>query len=208
MKVKIGNYKSYFGPYQIAEKILFWTHEDDDRVYKLAKWLNTNKNGDDSRLAKLCEWIFSKRKREVKIHLDPYDTFNMDATLSLIILPMLKQLKKNQHGSPNVDPKDVPKHLRPKKKPSHKNGYVDDTHHERWEWVLDEMIWAFEQNQPDCEWEYQYYSGVNDWQFVDGHMVKGPNHTHEVDMKGLKAHEARMQNGMILFGKYFRSLWD
>ena len=127
---------------------------------------------------------------------------------SLIILPMLKQLKKSQHGSPNVDPKDVPKHLRPKKKPSHKNGYVDDTHHERWEWVLDEMIWAFEQHQPDNDWEYQYYSGENDWQFVDGHMVKGPNHTHEVDMEGLKAHEARIQNGMVLFGKYFRNLWD
>ena len=208
MKVEIGNYKSWIGPYHVAEKILFWMDKEDERIDKLAKWLSTDRDGNSSRFMKLCDWVFSKRERVVKVRIDPYDTYNMDTTLSLIILPMLKQLKKTQHGSPNVDPKDVPKHLRPKKKPSHTNGYVDDTHHERWEWVLDEMIWAFEQNQPDCDWESQFYSGVSDWQFTNGEMVKGPNHTHEIDMEGLKAHTERMQNGMILFGKYYRALWD
>ena len=213
MKVKIGNYKSYFGPVHIAEKILFWMHEDDDRIYKLAKWLGTNKNGDDSRLAKLCDWIFSKKKREVKIQIDRYDTFNMDATLSLIILPMLQQLKKSKHGSPHVDPKDVPKHLRPKKKPSHKNGYVDDTHHERWEWVLDEMIWAFEQLNDENN-DAQFFTGESDYYMgppdEKGYrqMLEGPNHTKKYDAKAHKIHQKRISNGLMLFGKYYQGLWD
>ena len=30
----------------------------------------------------------------------------------------------------------------------------------------------------------------------------------KVDRKGLKAHHDRISNGLILFGKYYRSLWD
>ena len=36
MRVHIGPYKNWFGPYQLAEKILFWMDKDnDDRVHKL-----------------------------------------------------------------------------------------------------------------------------------------------------------------------------
>jgi len=30
----------------------------------------------------------------------------------------------------------------------------------------------------------------------------------KVDHKGLKAHNARIDNGLRLFGKYYRALWD
>jgi len=42
-------------------------------------------------------------KRVETILLDPYDTWNMDHTLALIIVPMLKQLKATKHGAPCVD---------------------------------------------------------------------------------------------------------
>ena len=35
MKVKIGPYKNWFGPYQLAEKILFWKDPNDPIVCKL-----------------------------------------------------------------------------------------------------------------------------------------------------------------------------
>ena len=41
MKVKIGPYKDFFGPYQIAEKILFWKNKyEDDSVHNLGVWLS------------------------------------------------------------------------------------------------------------------------------------------------------------------------
>ena len=47
-------------------------------------------------------------ERNIKVHIDPYDTWNMDSTLSHIILPMLIQVRETKHGSPVIDDEDVP----------------------------------------------------------------------------------------------------
>mgnify|MGYP003703839611 CR=1 FL=1 len=39
-------------------------------------------------------------------------------------------------------------------------------------------------------------------------MVDGPNHTYKFDSKAFKKHNDRIDNGLKLFGKYFRALWD
>jgi len=212
MRVKIGPYKNWIGPYQISEKLLFWMDKNDDRVFNFGKWL-AGGDDKDSLLMKLCVWVESKRKRNVKIQIDRYDTWNMNDTLALIILPMLKQLKATKHGAPFVEPDDVPKNLRPKVKPSDDNGYVDETHFQRWDWVLDEMIWAFEQMQPDNDWEAQYHSGEIDIVWIDSEngmseMTRGPKDTHKWDKKGYMKHQKRINNGTMLFGKYFQNLWD
>lgn len=236
MKITIGKYTSWFGPYQIAEKILFWKDKhDDDIVDKFGQWLADDSNGNDTLLTKLCYWIDSKKKRKIKIHIDKWDTWNMDTTLAYIIVPMLKQLKETKHGAPHVDDKDVPKELRSTRSPRKKNNYdVDNNHFKRWDWVIDEMIWAFEQKITD-DWEQQYYSGQSDhWlQPVDKNnkpvgnpfpfsnrkkgkedgvvgfkMIKGPNDTFKIDRKGLEAHQKRIDNGFRLFGKYYSGLWD
>lgn len=146
-----------------------------------------------------------KRERRVSVHIDRSDVWNMDHTLALIVVPMLKMLKDDKHGSPYVDNDDVPEHLRSTQtEPSYE---TDETHHERWAWVLDEMIWAFEQ-QANSEWELQYYSGETDLQIDDkGLMYEGPNHTFKVDNDGMVAHRKRMRNGLQLFGKYYDGLW-
>ena len=76
------------------------------------------------------------------------------------------------------------------------------------------MIWAFEQVLDD-DWEDQYREGELDMQWIpaedhEGYseMVKGPNDTYKADYDGMRKHEARMQEGFDLFGKYYRSLWD
>ena len=135
--------------------------------------------------------ILGKRSgQKKKIRIDKYDTWSMDDTLAPIILPMLKQLKETKHGAPYVDLDDVPNELQPKKqtKKQRDNGETDSTHFERWDWVLDEMIWAFEQKCRD-DWMEDFY--YNKW-----------------DQEGVKAHQDRMSNGFKLFGKYFESLWD
>lgn len=224
MRVKIGPYKDFFGPYQIAEKILFWKDKyEDNTVHKFGCWLSGDHDKDPTQwlggnfkpslLLRLCKWIDSKRKRTVEIHLDNYDTWNMNSTLSLIVVPMLKQLKETKHGAPWTDDEDVPEHLRSTAAPAKENDWdTDENHFLRWDWIMDEMIWAFEQDNND--WEEKYYSGVVDMrkEEVEGsncvRLVDGPNHTFKVDEEGSKKHHERIKNGRRLFAKYYDGLWD
>lgn len=150
--------------------------------------------------------FLDKRTQKVKVHIDRWDTWSMDHTLAPIILPMLVQLKESKHGAPNVDNADVPKELRATKKQIEaygKKGDVDPKHFERWDWILDEMIWAFEQKCRD-HWEEDYYGPYIEG---EGDGILG-GHFEWTDDEGRQKHQERMSNGFRLFGKYFESLWD
>jgi hypothetical protein len=201
MKVYIGPYKNWIGPYQIADMIPFIS---EDTSHKIGAWLA------ETWVNNVCEWFYSKTKRNIKIRIDKYDTWNMDRTLAYIILPMLKQLKATKHGSNFVDDEDVPEHMR-------HGGDDDNWVHYRWEWVLNEMIWAFEQELDD-EWEDQFVHGEFDveWIIVSGkeeddsamYEMKQKNPNYWVDREGIKQYNDRINNGFRLFGKYYRNLWD
>jgi hypothetical protein len=157
------------------------------------------------------------------VKIDNYDTWSMDSTLTPIILPMLKQLKETKHGAPYTDDADVPANLRSTTRSAQKakeNDWdTDGNHFARWDWILDEMIWAFEQLADDS-WEEQYFSGKSNIIWVPSkeldakgrpvtyEMKKGPGDTRKYDKKGYTKHSARIDNGLLLFGKYFRALWD
>tara|TARA_B110000858_G_C17633624_1_gene394705 strand:- start:278 stop:751 length:474 start_codon:yes stop_codon:yes gene_type:complete len=154
-------------------------------------------------------WM-TKNKNFVKI--DKWDTWSMDTTLAHIIVPMLKQLKKDTHGAPMVAFEDRPDELIgtiPRKD----KWETDEFHFQAWDWALDEMIWAFSSKLDDEGWEHQFFSGESDWIFEPGpgdssYMVKGPNHTLEMDREGMKVYQERISNGFRLFGKYYENLWD
>ena len=155
-------------------------------------------------------------KRKISIKIDAWDTWSMDHSLAYIVHPMLIQLQKTKQGSPLVDDQDVPEELRSTSAPPKEFEYdTDDNHHKRWEWILNEMIWAFSQKIDD-DADMQFHSGNHDLQFkvieVGGEtfheMVKGPNDTHVFDKEGYDAWQARKANGFKLFGKYFEALWD
>jgi hypothetical protein len=116
---------------------------------------------------------------------------------------MLKLLKEKKHGSAYVDDADVPEHLQYKEAlnnqdhPDH-----DDLIQKRWSWVLDEMIWAFEQKSRPGGWDSDYYEFEK-----DPTATLGVKFTKN-DREGSKKHQARMSNGFRLFGKFFESLWD
>lgn len=223
MKVHIGPYTNWIGPYQIADKIFFWVKnrfipDDDPRSQrwdykahdKFGDWL-----ADIDWLTSFCNWVDSKKKRKVKIHLDHYDTWSMDHTLSLIIHPMLIQMKETKHGSPFVDDEDVPEHLRSTAAPplteEEKNyGGVDSLHEARWNWILDEMIWAFyneANDDPDAPESPTRYTRkiMGDMEFDDS----PENHqSWEKYLEENRKYEERKQKAFLLFGKYYRCLWD
>lgn len=160
----------------------------------------------------LYEKFGYKNEPKVSVHIDNFDTWSMDSTLAHIVLPMLKQLKATKHGAPYVCPEDVPSVLRPSKEEevAHtESGDTDPKFFERWDWVLDQMIFAFESKHTD--WEEQFLSGEQvAWSRFDGciEMVKGPNDTYKVDWEGRKAYQERITKGFTLFGKYYENLWD
>ena len=83
MKINIGPYKEWIGPYQIAEKLFFWM--GDDKQHKIGTWLSKDKDGNDSYLNKFCKWIDSKKHRKIEVKIDGYDVWSMDQTLAYII---------------------------------------------------------------------------------------------------------------------------
>ena len=147
----------------------------------------------------LYRWFGYSQEQSVKVRIDPWDTWSMDETLAPIILPMLKQLKEKKYGSPYVENVDVPEELQMtihEKLAWKVNVETDDKWDDRWDWVLSEMIHAFEQKAKD-DWMEQFSTPDSSTEWgVD------------LDYEGIKKEQTRISNGFRLFGKYYESLWD
>ena len=110
-----------------------------------------------------------RKNRAVNVRIDKYDTWSLDHTLALIILPALKQYREHHHGSPMIE------------------GFFDEKTgetlpglHEAWDDIIDKMIFSFE------------------------YMLLEDNS----DKVCTKEVEDLIQEGLYLFGKYYRNLWD
>jgi hypothetical protein len=137
--------------------------------------------------------------------LDKWDSWSADHTIALIAAPLLQQLKLTKHGSGGVDDDDVPEELRSTSAPPKENKWdIDDNWHKRWDWVLDEMIWAMT----------EHADGMGEQKFFDhSEVVEEADIMEQMaqikcDHVGLDAYEKRKQQGFELFGKYFQNLWD
>lgn len=132
-------------------------------------------------------------KRIVEVEIHKYDSWNVENTLSKIIHPLLVQFRANLTGAPNVDDEDVPDEIKSTSAPKKENEWENDTFHfDRWDYVLDEMIWAFD-NWMDGKWEEPYYTKGNS-------LYENYEHKKETYL--------RLKNGFRLFGKYYTNLWD
>jgi len=219
MKVYFSKYRNHWvSPYTICEKLCWWRDIDYDEPW--VQKVNQILNPICASLQKVLDFIHPEI-RYVKI--DRWDTWSMDSTLTPIILPMLRQLQSTKQGSPHVADEDVPEHLRSTAAPSKENEWdTDDLWHDRWTWALNQMIWSFE--QLDSDWEAQFHSGEHDYYYEKtgetsfnsitnkmeniSEMKYGPNHTAKFDLEGYQAHSEKIDIGLRLFGKYFRSLWS
>lgn len=215
MKIYINNYKHHWlSPYTVLEKVLFW--KDWENIDYDTPWV---KRWSD-RLNPTCVAIqkvlnlFDPKINYVKI--DYWDTWSMDHTLAYVILPMLKQLNEKKHGAPYVDDGDVPEELKSTSAPPKENEWdIDDNHFKRWDWVMGEMIQAFE-CKVDENWDDKYWTGTSkiEWRESDiEHNGKKTSQMVELgdrkcDWDAYKAHEERNSNGFRLFGKYYQALWD
>jgi hypothetical protein len=200
MRVYISNYRNHWlSPYTILEKVFFWREIDYDEPL-IERW--------SDRLQPLC--VFLQRVLDLVhpkinyVKIDRWDSWSADHTLALIILPLLQQLKTTKHGAPFVDDEDVPEHLRSTSAPPKQNDWdVDSRHFDRWDWVLDEMIWSFGRLCTDDD-EAQFYDHS---ECADDDFMESVSKL-KVDREGLRQHQLRRANGFRLFGKYYQNLWD
>ena len=204
MRVKIGPYRSRWIS-NIHTNYMNWKYDYDwnDNHNAFETFLEKFEDGLQVAYNATINKILDKRKdQKIKVRIDGYDVWGMDHTLSHIVTPMLQRLKENKHGSPWVDDEDVPEELRSTAAPPKEHEWdTDDLFHTRWTWVLNEMIWAFEQKQRD-HWEGDYYKYESDPTETLGLKLVWE------DREGRAAHQARMSNGFKLFGKYYEALWD
>ena len=211
MKVYFNKPKdNWISPYTIVEKIIFWReiNYDEPLVENIIKY---------TKLGWLCDGLHAVRNfinRDIRyIKIDAWDAWSLEHTLSPIILPILKELKKNKHGAPFIDDEDVPPKLRANRDVYKGNADpdlhkiyddVDKKFFKRFDYVLDEMIWTFEQLSMD-DHAGKFYN------FTKSNKEKDLNKSIrkiKVDRVGLRKHNERIDNGLRLFGKYYRGLWD
>ena len=207
MKVYLSKYIDYIGPYQLAQKLLFWKDknssevsdlghflkhgyiqseeekkEEDERnfssFFNFMDYLENENNKPSTKLNDFCEWFYTKLKRVEFVHVDKYDVWNMDHTLAKIIHPMLVQLKETKQGSPSVDFEDVPEYLRPLDYQINSVTKMDPYYHDRWDYVIDTMIYAFNAISKQLDEDDDYYEPET------------------------------IKEGLRLFGKYYQNLWD
>ena len=205
MKVYKSGYRNpWLSPYTILERVFFWREIDYDEPV-IARWAN--------RLDPICQALMAVRQfiypQINYVKIDRYDTWSMDHTLADIILPMLRQLQATKHGAPHTDDSDVPEYLRSyMAQPQEHEWNIDDLHFMRWDWILAEMIWAFEQKvNDDADSRFFDHSECGDEKFPwnrDGQYVSKIKY----DKEGHQKWQERKANGFRLFGRYFEALWD
>jgi hypothetical protein len=164
--------------------------------------------------------------RKIDIHIDKYDTWNMDGTLAMIIYPMLLQLKATKHGVPNEFAEVGGEGHNSQDSFDFYKENVDELFNERikaWDVALDKMIWSFQQIA-DGDYDSKYHHGEAKFDWIESdkqypnpvtgimeptyQMVDKNPDEHWYDHVGHKLHEERIQEGLELFGKYYRNLWD
>jgi hypothetical protein len=184
MFIYLGKYTNWVGSYQIANSLKN-VGLSEANCDKFGDWLS------ETWVHKFLEWIHSKKKRIEIVKIHDYDMWNLDHSLALVILPLLKKFRSSERwGHP----------------PTIENM-------EEWNKILDKMIWSFKQlvdDDNDC----QFHSGVIDFVFVPNpetgrsRMEHGPNHTGKYDFEGHMAHREKIQEGLNLFSQQFMYLWD
>nr|AMP48240.1 hypothetical protein [uncultured bacterium]AMP48400.1 hypothetical protein [uncultured bacterium] len=161
----------------------------------------------------------SKKERKISVSIHDWDTWDLFSTLSYVALPALRKFREELFGASLVDDEDVPEELRSTSAPPKKNEWDTDANHfKRWEWVLDEMIFAHAATVGEIE-EPSFVSipeGADPWE--SNEVEIGGEKLYQLTMRSWQVDEEkkaewhkyheRVRNGFRLYGKYYASLWQ
>ena len=168
----------------------------------LEPWYRTNKYGDwildhiaygwriYYKYYDVKRWVISTYQR-MRYGVSDSECWSLDWTLTNFILPRLKHFKKiNVHTHP------------------------PDITPERWEEILDELIWTFEYMHDEEKFNPMpmvlYVRGNMDDYFKNAEREQTPEQklAWENYVNKSKELEERRKKGMLLFAEYYQQLWD
>ena len=143
------------------------------------------------------------------------DHWNADFTLAVIAAPLLKRVKENKQGAPCVDDEDVPEELRSTSCAPKENEWdTDENFFKRWDFAMDEMIFAMEEIANGNANEPSPYTKEGEMVFgeIDKTTGVGPisfegYEETEDSRKAYTDYHDRIRNGCRLFGLHFTNLW-
>ena len=133
-----------------------------------------------------------RKNRKVNIEIHEYDLWSMYHTISLILVPLFKKYKeKAPHTIPSIFLEEANNSIELSEK--------------IWSEALDKIIWSFEeianfnQNEPDFKGNFE---------FSPQFKMAGATEEEYINWKlEVKLYEEKIQEGLDLFAKYFRSFW-
>ena len=174
---------------------------------------------------KIGKYPKGEARRRIDVEIENFDTWGLDHTLATIILPALIQLKNTKHGIPNEFTDRVGGDM----DRNYCFDFIKEDENEvfdqlcqKWDEVFDKMIWSFLQLSIEEDYDQKYHHGHMKMSFkpvdhtnpITGvveqmyQMVDENPGEHWYDYIGHMEHDKRIQEGLELFGKHYRSLWD
>lgn len=186
MKVYISKNRSpaHILPLEFLDRVIFWRQIEYDEPM-VERWAGRVKP-----LCKGLSWLLNLVPRVEYVKIDGSDIMDFPYSMGLIVLPVLEAFRlQPEWWYSHVADEDVPAHLRRTDEyaANEAAGLESEEDSEkallRWYWILDEMIWAFQQLRMD----------YHDDRFYDNREVHA-------------AWRSRKSNGHRLFGKYFEAL--
>ncbi len=180
MKVNIGPFKKFWGPYQIAD-LLQHVGVSEDKCDNIGRWLH------DTWLTSACEYINSVNPRTVSVHIDNYDVWNGMETIASIVHPLLVEFRRQleeQGSAPMSMPQFQYKSDWQWQQQSFDFYVADDelassAAEQEWKDRLDKMIFAFE--------VYKHGSLHNEY---DEDVIR------------------RADEGLAFFAQHFSNIWN
>lgn len=170
-------------------------------------------------------YLKGAKNRKIDVQIEKFDTWGLDQTLASIILPALIQLKQTKHGIPS----EFTNYVGGDMDSNYCFDFIKEDENEvfdklcqEWDEVFDKMIWSFLQLSLEENYDQKYHHGKMNMSFkpiekmnpITGvvekmfQLVDENPGAHWYDHVGHMEHEKRIQEGLDLFGKYYRSLWD
>lgn len=150
-------------------------------------------------------------RRDISVEIEPHDTWNVDTTLALVILPTLRLFRNTTQSAHHVETADVA--YADDEAVRNSIDYMTDVNEisvaqrqqmdtdeyfnmvtRRWWAVLDTMIFAFDRIVRRYELEEEFYESSSS----------------NADEKQAKYEEEQKKTkfGLMLFAKYYDALWD
>jgi hypothetical protein len=161
MRVYSGKFSSYLSINKTLKKL----HLPDNIIDKIEEWIPS------------FVYTYLNRSRTIRVNnITGSDTCSLYTTLAHIITPCLIQFKTRSISYPQIDLNDIPINLQNELSAS-----------DKWLYILDEMIFAF--NSFLSNWEDVYLT------------------PEDLNKEKWLAEKRRINNGLRLFAKYYEHLF-